>query len=230
MPHATVPEMLRAVAAGRVTAYGMTPSFAALVCAQLATRGGPIVALTADEPAAARLADDLGFFLPDAGDRVLAVPAIDTSAYAELSPDRRALMDRMAALFRLSHGGALARDVIVLSAGSLVRRTIAPAELDALADILIVEQDIDRDATLELLVRAGYARVPVVEDPGTFAVRGGVLDLFPPLYGYPVRLELFGDTIETKLAAIGEHRSQQRDPGSTPVVDRRESFRVIELS
>ena len=197
MSAASVDELVRAAAEAPVAAYGMTPPFAAMVAARLAG-DGPLVVLTPDEAGARQMAADLEFFLPAArADDVVAVPAIDTSAYAELSPDRRALMQRMAALFRLTHGGDAARALVVLSVRSLVRKTIAPAELDALTDVLVVDQDIDRDAVIDLLVRAGYARAPIVEDPGTFAVRGGVLDIFPPLYAYPARIELFGDAVET---------------------------------
>src|SRR5690606_14783324 len=128
---------------------------------------------------------------------VLHVPEVDTSAYADLTPDRGALLARMAALFRLAHGGALASGVVVLSAHSLLRRTLPRDQLLALTGRVRAGEELDRDALLALLVRAGYARVPVVEDPGTFAVRGGVIDLFSPLYRYPARLELFGDELDT---------------------------------
>ncbi|RMH37865.1 MAG: transcription-repair coupling factor, partial [Deltaproteobacteria bacterium] len=73
------------------------------------------------------------------------------------------------------------------------------------------EEEIDRDRTVDLLVRAGYARVPVVEDPGTFAVRGGVLDIFPPLYRYPVRIELFGDLVDTMRSFDPQTQRTLRD-------------------
>src|SRR5262249_28032651 len=49
---------------------------------------------------------------------------------------------------------------------------------------------------IDLLGRGGYQRLPVVEDPGTFAVRGGVLDVYPPIYRFPIPLELFRDLVE----------------------------------
>ena len=50
---------------------------------------------------------------------------------------------------------------------------------------------------VHVLVAAGWARTPVVDEPGTFAVRGGVIDVFPPLYRFPARLELYGDLVES---------------------------------
>ena len=58
-------------------------------------------------------------------------------------------------------------------------------------------EDFERDELLTTLVRMGYANVPLVEDRGTFAVRGGILDIFPPNLSAPVRIEFFGDTAET---------------------------------
>ena len=118
-------------------------------------------------------------------------------------------MRRLATLFRLSQG--IAGQVLVCSAAALLRRVIPRVELGKLADILLPEQEIRRDDLLDLLVRAGYARSEVVEDPGTFAVRGGVIDLFIPLYRYPTRIELFGDLVESIRffdPATGELRSE----------------------
>src|SRR5439155_26526998 len=117
---------------------------------------------------------------PAAPPRVLHLPGVETSPYAELSPDRRAIMRRLATLFRLSQG--FAGQVLVASAPALLRRVIPRAEMGKLADILVPESEIRRDALLATLARAGYGRTPVVEDPGTYAVRGGVIDLFVPLY------------------------------------------------
>jgi transcription-repair coupling factor (superfamily II helicase) len=201
MSSATIEELAAVVADGPVAAYGLSDAVAAYAVARL---GAPLVVVTPDEGSAARLARDIEFFLaadaagdePAAAPPVLSIPAIDTSAYAELSPDRGALTARMTALFRLAHGGSLASGLLVVSAHSLVRKTVARDQLEALTFVIAVGDGLDRDATAARLVSAGYTRVPVVEDPGTFAVRGMVLDLFPPLYRYPVRVELFGDEVD----------------------------------
>jgi len=188
--------------------YGVTPSFAAYLAASLAEQTAPIVVVTADDAGAQRLAADIGFFFAsgqgsgaDSGGRngpVLHVPAIDTSPYAELSPDRRALMGRMAALYELARAGDQAPPPITaLSATSLLRRVFPRDQLLARIATVRASEELDRDELLDTLARAGYVRSPVVEDPGSFAVRGGVVDLFPPMYRYPIRIELFGDDIET---------------------------------
>ncbi len=200
-------ELIAAAEAGVSAVYGLTPSFAALVVARLrgaTPAGGTVVVVTPDEAAARHLASDLEFFLPHlevddpaAPPRVLRVPGVDSSPYAELSPDRQSAMERMAALFRLSHGEILAAGVVVVSATSMLRLVVPRDELDALTARVRVGEEIDRDELVTLLVRAGFVRCPVVEDAGTFAVRGGVIDVFPPLYRFPARVELLGDEVET---------------------------------
>ncbi len=190
----------------RVRIVGCDRAFAAAAVAGIAAAvpdgARPLVVVVPDETQALALARDLTFYLPSAGGddpgtppRVLHLPAVETSPYAELSPDRRAIMRRLATLFRLSQG--FAGQVLVCSAAAMCRRVIPRAELGKLADIFLPEQEIRREELLDLLGRAGYGRAEVVEDPGTYAVRGGVIDLFVPLYRYPARIELFGDLVES---------------------------------
>ncbi|HUH01483.1 MAG TPA: transcription-repair coupling factor [Kofleriaceae bacterium] len=202
-----IADLLAATERGPVTAFGANGPLAPYVAARLLSPGGTaprLVVVVPDPAAARRLATDLAFFLPAlaqddpaAPPRALVVPAIDTSPYAELAPDRGELMSRLAALYRLAQGGSLAPDVIVLSATALLRRVVPATGLLALARRLRAGDEIDRDHTAAALIAAGYSRAPVVEDPGTFAVRGGVLDVYPALYEYPVRIDLFGDDIES---------------------------------
>ena len=195
---------------GRVVVYGLSAPALACAAARLldADPAARLVAITPDEDRAAQLSRDLRLFLParpDAGQAgapaaAETLPAPQSSPYADISPDRSALYRRMSGLFRLAQGGDAAPRALVLSAASLIRRVIPPAELSALAFTLEPGHSIDRDAVARALLAAGYRRAPVVDDAGTFAVRGGVIDIFPPLYGFPVRVELFGDEIESLRA------------------------------
>jgi transcription-repair coupling factor (superfamily II helicase) len=209
---------------GPVIAHGLTRPSAALLAARLAhaDAGGPVVVVTPDEASARDIAQDIGFFLPPeahartsddplAPPAALHVPAIDTSPYAELSPDRLALVARMAGLVRMARGGALLGPVVVLSAPALLRRAMPVEALLARTAVLRKDGELDRDQTAHLLLAAGYARAPIVSDPGSFAVRGGVIDLFTPLYRYPVRIELFGDVVESMRLFDPESQRTLRD-------------------
>ncbi|WP_428261121.1 transcription-repair coupling factor [Haliangium sp.] len=214
MAGASLDELVAGLAAerdapGPIRAHGLTRPAVALVAARLAAsgEGAPVVVVTPDDAGARHLAEDIGFFVPpalhaDARDPVapgpvLHVPASDTSPYADLSADRLAQMARMGALFRLARGGALSSPVVVLSAPALLRRVMPKPALLARAWTIAVDGEIDRDGTVRALSGAGYERTTVVEDPGSFAVRGGVIDVFTPLYRYPARIELFGDLVES---------------------------------
>src|SRR6185436_14807012 len=124
------------------------------------------------------------------------LPGLDVPPYAELSPDRASLIERVATLYRLTQP-ALRPRIVVTSADALARRTVPPAELAARGRTLRTGETIDRDAVAALLVAGGWTRTPIVDEPGTFAVRGGVIDAYAPLSPHPVRIELFGDEIES---------------------------------
>ena len=157
-----------------------------------------------DEDAAEARTNDLSFFLPapPASDdpltppAALQLPAPDPSPYAEMQPDRRAA--RSAAWPRCSGSRAASRPACSSPlAPALFRRVVPRAPFDSpVLDQIRAGATLDRDETIAALVRAGFSRASVVEDAGTFAVRGAVIDVFPPVYKHPVRVELFGDEVE----------------------------------
>lgn len=200
-----------------VLRVGPVRSYLALVLARLATRLGGrsclTVVLPSDEEAAA-LQQDLAFFLAraDEGEAVFAdrpvvvrVPAHDASPYAEMSTDRAAVLGRMAALYQLarrpagagSAAGGATPLLVVGSAAALQRKVVPRDVFVASCRSIRVGEEIDREALLALLVAAGYERCDIVDDPGTFAVRGGIVDVYPAIASYPARVELDGDEVES---------------------------------
>ncbi|RYZ45780.1 MAG: transcription-repair coupling factor, partial [Myxococcaceae bacterium] len=159
----------------------------------------PLVCVAVDEEAADALAHDLAFFLGGTGSllepRVLRLPADEVLPYDELSPEAGPITERLGALFHLARGTPF--PALVLSVRALHRRVLPLAVMAQLAQRVEVGQDFDRDTLARKLSLMGYQNSPLVEDKGTFSVRGGLLDVFSPLYERPVRLEFFGDTIES---------------------------------
>ncbi len=162
-----------------------------------------LVYLVADERLAEARVADVGFFLPHKATsedplvpaRVELLPALDSSPYAEIQPERRTIMRRMAVLSQLAGGRPPA--ILVVSAAGLWRRVLRRSEFEKLCFEVRAGTRLEREALIGRLVRAGYTRVQVVEDPGSFAVRGAVLDVYPPVYRHPLRLELDGDELES---------------------------------
>jgi transcription-repair coupling factor (superfamily II helicase) len=153
-----------------------------------------VLAVAADEEEADQLAKDAAFFLGT--EAVLRVPADAVLPYDDLSPDRGVELERLSALARL-HVAPERSPVVVVSARGLARRQVPRRIFEEGADLLGPGVEISREALAEKLVLLGFSRVPLVEDAGTFAVRGGIVDVWSPADPAPVRLEFFGDEIES---------------------------------
>ena len=161
--------------------FGAARGYALIQLAEDSKR--PLVCVEPDEEAAEALERDLRFFARDRA--VVRIPGDEVLPYEGLTPDRFVAQQRLAALFRLHLGE---RPIVVCS--------IKSAALDRRSLQISLEMEQDRDELARKLTAAGYARVPLVDDPGTFAIRGGVFDVWSPLDAQPARLEFFGDLVE----------------------------------
>ena len=123
----------------------------------------------------------------------LVLAPTEASPYSEVHGDRRATMLRTAALCELLQNPG--RSPLVVTAAALLRRVPPRKALrDAIVE-LTVEQELDVVALSQQLTAAGYLRAPVVEDPGSYALRGGIIDIWPGQLAAPVRIEMYGDLI-----------------------------------
>ena len=163
-----------------------------------ATTGTPLLVVTATGRQAEETAAALTCYLPDA--EVAVFPAWETLPHERLSPRADTVAARLAVLRRLAHPhderGAGPVRVLVVPVRALLAPVIAGlGELEPLH--LVRGQRLDLDQVAARLGAAAYTRVDMVERRGEFAVRGGILDLFPPTEPRPVRVDLFGDEIES---------------------------------
>lgn len=205
---------------GPTVAHGTSASYPAWAIAQLAaTSSAPVWAVTADDDELRTLAEDLRFFAPDI--EIAELPGIEVSPYTDVSPDQNEVVTRVTTLWRLATRYRPAR-VIVTSSVALLRRTMDAQELAPRGQVLTRGDTIDRDQLLIALVAAGWQRVPVVDEPGTFAVRGGVIDVFSPLLSHPVRIELFGDEVESLRTFEVESQRTLREIGEVALTPVRE--------
>ena len=115
--------------------------------------------------------------------------------YAGVSPDRAQGLDRLGALWRA--GRMEAGDVLVTSAVAWARRGAPHAALDARSIRIACDDELEVGSLRERLLAGGYAHVGLVEDAGTFSVRGDIVDIFPTDDERPVRIELYGDLVES---------------------------------
>src|SRR5579859_3858797 len=191
-----------------------------LVAAALAGLPGParrfLLAVTATAREAEELAASLGALLP--AQDVAYFPAWETLPHERLSPRSDTSGQRLAVLRRLAHPDpASSRTAAVAAVVAPVRALLQPI-VGGLADVepvAVAEGDTcDLDEMVARLVEIGYTRTDLVERRGEVAVRGGILDVFPPAEEHPVRVELFGDTVEeTRFFRVADQRSLGPAPG-----------------
>ena len=204
------------VASGRgqvdvIAPAGVRPSaIAALAGGANGHPGRPVVVVVATARDADDLAAALRCYLPD--DDVAVLPAWETLPHERLSPRSDTVARRLAVLRRLAHpdpeqGPTGEIRVLLVPVRALLQPVVAglgelvPVQLHAgdSADMAVV---VDR------LVAAAYARVDMVERRGEFAVRGGLLDVFPPTEDHPLRIEFWGETVEEiRWFAVADQRS-----------------------
>ncbi len=179
-----------------LTLARVADGFAPLLAAD-AARGaaGRLVWIAADDAAAQALADSAAFFAPEL--EVIRFPAWDCLPYDRAGPSLRVSSERMAALARLQAPRGTTPQLVVTTANAITQRTLTPFRVRQLTARLAPGGRMDRDKLAALLAANGYARVDTVADHGEYAVRGGILDLFPAGEDEGYRLDFFGDEIES---------------------------------
>src|SRR5450759_1574333 len=164
--------------------------------AQLGVRekaGGKVTAVvTADATDAQRLIDEMAFFAPDL--RCALFPDWETLPYDSFSPHQDLISERLATLWRISQGQA---DVVVVPATTALYRVAPPSFLAGYTFHFQVRQKLDESRLKAQLALAGYSHVTQVVSPGEYAVRGGLIDLFPMGSTVPYRVDLFDDEIDS---------------------------------
>lgn len=185
-------------APGRLT-LGETPEgFDALVLADIARAGGGVtVHVARDDARMAALREALGFFAPEI--EIVVFPAWDCLPYDRVSPNGEISARRMAALSRLAalEMAGSSAPVILLTTINAVLQRVPPREtVTRSAWSARTGNRIDLDALTAYLAANGYNRTGTVREPGEFAVRGGIVDLYPSGFELPVRLDMFGDTLD----------------------------------
>ena len=220
---AAAPLVAHAAAGTPVRVLGAVDPLLAKLVADASAAGAPLLVVTVDDAAARRLAADVCFFLgcsaPAADDTegdVVVLPDVDTSPLGDLAPDVRTVAARFAVLAR-AHGGR-APKVLVGGVRSLLRKTLPLAGFAARSARWTKGQELGFAVAQASLVAAGYVRGDVVEDPGSFAVRGGVLDVFTPTGGQPVRIEFFGDEIERMRSFDPQTQRTLREVAAVDIV------------
>ncbi len=164
------------------------------IAAMARAAGGAVLHVARDDARLARLRDLLAFF--DPGLRVLSFPAWDTLPYDRVSPNGELVSRRMATLSALAERPS--GPLVVLTTVSAALQRVPPRDsVEGAVFAACAGAPLDIEALAAFCERNGYVRTATVREPGEFAQRGGIVDLFPPDAEEPVRLDLFGDEVES---------------------------------
>ncbi|WP_163336977.1 transcription-repair coupling factor [Desulfopila sp. IMCC35008] len=137
------------------------------------------------------------------GEQVVVYPGYEIPAYTPLSPDQQTTAARLSTLYHLhEHPG---KKTVVTSIEALMRRVIPANILSSAAELILAGDSCDRDLLITTLTKLGYEQVSLVQSVGDYAVRGGILDIYPPpfitekdtVHDGPLRLDFFGDVVES---------------------------------
>ena len=178
----------------QITLSGVPEGFdAQAVLKELGKSGTPVLHIARDDKRMAAMQAALRFFAPDVP--VVVFPGWDCLPYDRVSPNADISAQRMATLAGLVHGMP-DRFILLTTLNAATQRVPARDVLRDAAFSARVGDRIDEAALRGFLVRMGFVQSPTVTEPGDYAIRGGIIDIFPPGDLGPVRLDLFGDTLD----------------------------------
>ncbi len=177
-----------------IPVHGAPEGFdALLLCRRRAETDAPVLHVCRDDSRMARMAEAIGFFAPEV--EVLRFPAWDCLPYDRVSPNPEIVAERVATLTRLLEPPARPR-ILLTTVNALAQKVPPPAIFHDATMTLRKGGRVQPEALTGFLESNGYHRTGTVMEHGEYAVRGGIVDLFPAGESDPVRLDLFGDEIE----------------------------------
>lgn len=180
----------------RLDLAGAPPGVDAAVLTALLRQGNDVLHIARDDARLTQLADGLRFMGTPA--TVLTFPAWDCLPYDRVSPNADVVSRRLDCLVDLAQppDAGKGRRIVLTTVNAITQRVPARAQFARAMFRAEAGAKLRLDALLAFLVRDGYRKAETVREPGEYALRGGIVDLFPPGLSEPVRLDMFGDTLE----------------------------------
>ncbi|MEE4262864.1 MAG: transcription-repair coupling factor [Desulfobacteraceae bacterium] len=167
-----------------------------------------------------RLIGDLRFFCDQDDFPISFFPPYNILPFKFLSYHNETAGHRIRVLHQLME--AEIPPIVVTTVDALLQKVIPRQEIGRYAELLIAEEEIDRDGLIAKLISGGYSKTAVVEEFGDFSVRGGIIDVFSPLYDEPLRIELYGDLVESLRFFSASNQRKIRDIKEAIILPARE--------
>ncbi|MBI3754268.1 MAG: transcription-repair coupling factor [Deltaproteobacteria bacterium] len=161
--------------------------------------------ITPNQEEAEHFTKDINFFLGE--NAALLYPSWEILPFEAQSPHPDIVAARIDILYKLAHGH---RNIIVTTASAILQKLMPKDILISSVQRFEINKEASRDEALQRLLEMGYSRVAMVEERGEMRIAGGILDIFPPSYPAPVRIEFFGDEVESiRTFDIATQRSKE---------------------
>ncbi len=185
-----------AAKASNLDCTGLAESEKAYLVSKLyAKHKAPVVVIVPSAKEAEKCLEDLRFFLKKPTPPLIYFPSYNILPFKYLAYHNATAARRIGSLYRLVVDEE--KPIVVTTVCALLQKIIPKQELCDYAELIMIGEEVDRDQLVEKLVSGGYVRSMIAEEPGDFCIRGGILDVFSPLYPDPLRIEFFGDTVES---------------------------------
>jgi transcription-repair coupling factor (superfamily II helicase) len=155
----------------------------------------PILVVAPSAKAAQSILGDLRFFQDAADVPLFLFPSYNISPFKFQAYHNDTAARRICALYQLLEHKT--PPIVIAAVDALLQKVIPKQEIINYAELIVAGEEIDREGLIEKLVCGGYVHASIVEEPGDFCVRGGIVDIYCPLYKDPLRIEFFGDTAES---------------------------------
>jgi transcription-repair coupling factor (superfamily II helicase) len=191
----------------RVECAGLKSTSAAFYLAQACQDlARPILVVTKNLRAAESFASDLRFLGLEARGPLLEFPPYNLLPYKALDYHNETAAKRIRVLCRLLEGEKA--PLVVTTVDALLKKIVPKKNIRHFLELIMPNEEVEREHLLRRLISGGYSRVHIVEEPGDFCIRGGILDLFCPLYDDPLRVEFFDDYVDSiRLFSIDNQRT-----------------------
>jgi transcription-repair coupling factor (superfamily II helicase) len=179
-----------------IACSGLNTSATAFMLSRLINElQGPFILVTNSRKASESIEKDLKFFIPRVVKSASKFPAYNLSPYKFMAYHNETASRRIGTLFQLA--SADTPRIIITTIDALLQKVIPRRQLIDFAELIMTGEICPRDELIEKLIAGGYSPTTIVEEPGDYCARGMLLDVFSPGYNDPLRIDFFGDTVDT---------------------------------
>ncbi|MBT8371202.1 MAG: transcription-repair coupling factor, partial [Deltaproteobacteria bacterium] len=180
----------------RINCFGLSGSEKAYLISKIFLQHRlPCLVIVSSTREAESLMDDLRFFANDTELPLLFFPPYNILPFKNLAYHNETAGYRIRVLYQLLNSEK--PSILVTTVDALLQKIIPKSEISRYPELIIEGEEIDRDYLITKLISGGYSKTAIVEEYGDFSVRGGIIDIFSPLYPHPLRIEFYGDLVES---------------------------------